>query len=498
MDALSPAMPATITVHAHDAIGQIRPALHGHFLEHLGTATYGGLWVGRTSPIPNIDGLRASAVTYLRELAVPVLRWPGGCFADTYHWRDGIGPAELRPRTVNHTWGGTIEDNGFGTHEFMHLCSLIGAEPYLAANMGSGSPSEVREWVEYCNFPSGSTLADMRIGHGARDPFGVKYWGIGNESWACGGNMTAEEYATLYARFATFIPACGGTAPYLIAVGPNNNDTAWTRQFFTALTSGRMFAPKVHGFAMHYYSWGTCTPTHYTPDAIRTQFASFEGMEHAIVEQRAYLDMYAERAGVPHIDLLVDEWGTWDLSEPDVEAQNGSFWQHNTIRDAVAAALGLNVFHRHADKLGMCNLAQIANVLQASLLTSGPACLRTPTYHALFLMKDHRDRTAVRVESPFSPSRELSVSASRGDRMLVVTCVNPDPVIPRTARLIVDGASVSAVQGEAMIDDDINACNTFESPDRVTSRMVTPAISGGTIALSIPPLSIAHLRITVS
>ncbi|MBK7257211.1 MAG: alpha-N-arabinofuranosidase [Ignavibacteriae bacterium] len=491
-------MPTTITIHAHDAIGVIRPELHGHFLEHLGTATYGGIWVGRDSTIPNIDGLRARAVEYLRTLAVPVLRWPGGCFADAYHWRDGIGPAERRPRTVNHTWGGSIEDNGFGTHEFMHLCSLIGAQPYLAANMGSGSPSELRDWVEYCNYPSGSTLADMRIGNGARDPFAVRYWGIGNESWACGGNMTAEEYAALYARFGTFVPTCGGTTPYLIAVGPNNNDTAWTRRFFTALSAGRMFTPRIHGFAMHYYSWGTCAPTRYTPDALRTQFSSFEGMEHAIVEQRAYLDMFAERAGIPRIDLLVDEWGTWDVSEKEVEDQYGLFWQQNTIRDAAAAALGLNVFHRHADKLGMCNIAQVANVLQASLLTSGPACVRTPTYHALVLMKDHRNRTALRVESPLSPSRELSVSASRDDRTIVVTCVNPDPGAPRAIRLDIGDASISAVEGEEIADNDPNACNTFANPDRIVPHPVTPEVSGDTIAMTMAPLSIMHLRITVS
>ena len=204
-------MPDVITIHAGDVIGVIRPALHGHFLEHLGTATYGGIWVGRDSTIPNIDGLRRSAVEYLRDLAVPVLRWPGGCFADGYHWRDGIGPADRRPRTVNHRWGGVVEDNGFGTHEFMRLCDLIGAAPYFAANMGSGSPAEVRDWVEYCNYPSGSSLADRRVANGAGAPFGVRTWGLGNESWACGGTMTAEEYAALYARFATFVPTCGVT-----------------------------------------------------------------------------------------------------------------------------------------------------------------------------------------------------------------------------------------------------------------------------------------------
>jgi alpha-N-arabinofuranosidase len=491
-------MPDTIIIHARDTIGVIRPELHGHFLEHLGTATYGGIWVGHDSPIPHIGGLRRSAVEYLRELAVPVLRWPGGCFADNYHWRNGIGPADRRPRTVNHNWGGVVEDNGFGTHEFMRLCSLIGAQPYIAANMGSGSPAEVRDWVEYCNYPSGSTLAELRVMNGAAHPFGVRYWGVGNESWACGGNMTAEEYAARYARFSTFIPACGGTTPYLIAVGPNNNDTDWTRRFFASMNGGRMFIPRINGFAMHFYSWGTCTATAYTPDAVREQFKSFGAMEHAVIEQRAYLDGFARRTGIPRIDLLVDEWGTWDVSEPAVEAEHGLFWQQNTVRDAVAAALGLNVFHRHADKLGMCNIAQVANVLHASLLTSGPACVRTPTYHTFRLMKDHRDKTAVRIDTALAPSSEVSVSASRDERMLVVTCANPDPETARTLHLRFEGAVPTAVHGAEIADVDINACTAFESPDRIVPRTIAPDLVRETITVQLPALAVIHLRIMIS
>lgn len=491
-------MPDTLVILATDTIGTIRPELHGHFLEHLGTATYGGVWVGRDSVIPNIDGLRRDAVEYLRELAVPVLRWPGGCFADSYHWRNGIGPAAHRPRTVNHTWGGTIEDNGFGTHEFMQLCTLIGARPYLAANMGSGTPAEVRDWVEYCNFPAGSTLAEERISNGAKDPFNVAFWGVGNESWACGGHMSAEEYAALYARFATFIPACGETTPYLIAVGPNNNDTEWTRRFFTTLGRDRMYAPPVHGFAMHFYSWGTKAATAYTPDAIREQFASFDAMEHAIIEQRAYLDTLTPPLGRGHIDLLVDEWGTWDLSELPVERQNGKFWQQNTVKDAVAAALGLNIFHRHADKLGMCNIAQIVNVLQASLLTSGASCVRTPTWYALTMMKDHRNRTALRVGSSLAPARELSVSASRDERSIVATLANPDPQTARSIRLAFDGETPAAVRGQIIAHHDLNACNAFDRPDNVIPQAIHAELSGDGINVTMPPLSVVHLHIAVS
>lgn len=491
-------MERTVILRTRDAIGVIRPELHGHFLEHLGTATYGGIWVGRDSPVPNIDGLRLEAVEHLRTMGVPVLRWPGGCFADNYHWRQGIGPPSGRPRTVNHSWGGMIEDNGFGTHEFMHLCALTGAQPYLAGNMGSGSPAELRDWVEYCNYPAGSTLADERRANGAPEPFRVRYWGVGNESWACGGHMSPEEYAALYARFATFIPACGGTVPYLIAVGPNNNDTAWTRRFFTALARERAFAPPIHGYTMHMYSWGTCPATAYTPDAVREQLATYDRLEHAIIEQRAYLDSLVPLLGRGQVDLLVDEWGNWDVSEPDVEEAHGRFWQQNTVRDAVGAALGLNVFHRQADKLAMCNLAQIANVLHAPLLTSGDRCVRTPTWYTFALMKEHRGRTAVKVENTSMAAEDVSVSASRDDRAVIVTVANPDPLTGRGVRLVLDGATAAGTECQLIAHADRNACNTFDAPDTVIPHPVAARCSGDIVTVELPPLSVAHMRIALA
>lgn len=533
-------MKRTVVIRTDSAIAEIQRELHGHFLEHLGTATYDGIWVGRNSPVPGIDGLRRDAVAALKELSVPVLRWPGGCFADNYHWRDGVGPAQHRPRTVNHTWGGMIEDNGFGTHEFIRLCSLIGAKPYLAGNVGSGSPAELRDWVEYCNYPLGSTLADERIANGASIPFGVRYWGVGNESWACGGHQTAEEYAALYARFATFVPTCGDTQPYLIAVGPNSNDTDWTRRFFTTLGRGRAYAPPIHGFSMHFYSWGKKRATAYTPDAVREQLASFDEFEHAVKEQRAYLDALTPPLNRGHIDLLVDEWGTWDVSDPAEEREHGRFWQQNTIKDAVAAALGLNLFHRQADKLSMCNLAQVANVLQAPLLTSGDRCVRTPTFHTFVLMRDHRNTTAVAVDSPYSPAQDLSVSASRRERTLVVTLANPDPAESKEVTLVLAGSALAGAapayamstepagnagpaselaasaaragnagpasalvastapagpRGWLIAHDDLNACNTFDHPDTITPRAVDVEVAHGTATVRMPPMSVAHMRL---
>lgn len=490
-------MRRTVTIHLDDTIGPIRPELHGHFLEHLGSATYGGIWVGPDSHIPHLGGLRRDAVEFLRELAVPVLRWPGGCFADSYHWQNGVGAPGSRPVTVNHSWGGACEDNGFGTHEFMNLCELIGAHPYLAANMGSGTPAELRDWVEYCNYPSGSTLALQRSSNGHPAPFRVRYWGIGNESWACGGHLTPEEYCALYARFATYVPVCGDTQPYLIAVGPNSNDTAWTERFFSAFRNGRSYLPPLHAFAMHYYAWGTRRATAYDTATVRMQLASFDEMEKAIVEQRAYLDRHQRLLGGPPIDLIVDEWGTWDLSDRHEEELHGRFWQQNTTKDAVAAALGLNVFHRNADKLAMCNIAQVVNVLQAPLLTFGNLCLRTPTYHALHMLQPHRGGVAVRVSSPYIPSQDLSVSASTKENVLALTIVNPDPGVEKTVMCRVQGAGVLQVQGMLLTHADLNACNSPGNPDAVVPRTWSIRLDDGTLSTLLPANSVLQASITL-
>jgi alpha-L-arabinofuranosidase len=486
-------MAAVVTIHTDETIGEIRPELHGHFLEHLGTATYGGIWVGRHSPIPNIDGLRRDAVMSLRDLGVPVLRWPGGCFADNYRWRDGIGDPGSRPLTVNHTWGAQIEDNGFGTHEFMHLCQLIGAQPYLAANVGSGSPAELRDWVEYCNQPRGSSLAGQRSANGSPLPFQVRYWGIGNESWACGGHMTAEEYCAQYARFATYVPRCGITAPYLIAVGPNGNDTEWTRRFFQRLRAGRNYIPMIHGFAMHFYSWGTRTARDYDAKSLRAQLSTFVDLERAIKEQRAYLDRLTPDPGRCRIDLLVDEWGTWDKSEPDIEEERGLFWQQNTMKDGVAAALGLNVFHRQANNLAMCNLAQIANVLQAPLLTDKDRCLRTPTYHAFSMMRTHKGKTALHIEADPS-TNVLSVSASRSDRSLSVTLVNADPLVPIPISLRLTRGAIADATATILAHPDWNACNTFEEPDVLIPHPHVVRLAGKCWDADLPPMSVVQIE----
>ncbi len=487
--------PATqrILVRTDDEIGLVRPELHGHFVEHLGSCVYGGLWVGKNSRIANLNGYRKQAVDYLRELGVPVLRWPGGCFADDYHWRDGIGPPAQRPKRVNLHWGGYVEDNSFGTHEFIGLCRLLGAEPYLAGNVGSGAPEELRNWVEYCNMPAGSTLAEERARNGSPEPFRVRYWGIGNESWGCGGNMRPEVYADHYRRFAVYVREFGGTKPVLIASGPSGNDMRWSRGFLDGLAGGLP-----HGWAMHYYTGGLDPATSFTVEHMNEQFALYARVEEAIIAQRSLLDSYRNGRNV---GLMVDEWGVWDRIPPADEKAYGKLWQQSTLRSAVAAGLGLNIFNRHADKLLMCNLAQMVNVLQALLLTDGPEgerCIRTTTYHAFALFKPHRGRTAVKVETQDASPLPLSVSASRDPTSLVITFVNPRADADLDLDCTLRGSTARSASAQILHDADWNACNTFEAPDRVAPRNHPVQVEGTRLHLELPRLALATVTLQLA
>jgi alpha-N-arabinofuranosidase len=435
-----------------------------------------------------VNGYRKQAVDWLKELGIPVLRWPGGCFADDYHWRDGIGPLQKRPKTVNIWWGQYTEDNSFGTHEFIGLCKLIGAEPYLAGNVGSGTPRELRDWMEYCNFRGGSTLSDARAANGSPEPFGVKYWGVGNENWGCGGRMTAEEYATLYRRYGNFLLPRGGIGDmkaYLIACGPSRNDVEWTRRFFENMPARSL--SMVHGYAMHFYSNGRLRATEFTPDAMKEQLATFATLEKGILQQHALLRGF-DPAG--NIGLLIDEWGVWDRIPAEDEKRYGKLFQQIPMRSAVAAALGLNIFHRQADKLVMCNIAQIVNVLHSLILTDGPQCVRTSTYYAYELLKPHRNKTAVHIENPDKDSLALSVSASRQNGQMVLTFVNPLHDESMEVECAITGVSPKRAAGRILHHADLNACNTFENPDTIVPKPHAVTASAGGIKLTLPPLSI--------
>jgi alpha-N-arabinofuranosidase len=482
-----------VAVLADAEIGTVRPEFHSHFAEHLGSCVYGGLWVGKNSPIPNIDGYRQDAVTYLKELGIPVLRWPGGCFADDYHWRDGIGPEAKRPKRVNLHWGGYVEDNSFGIHEFIGLCRMIGAEPYVAGNVGSGSPSELRDWVEYCNQPAGSTLAEERAANGSPEPFKVRYWGVGNENWGCGGPMTPEHYGETYRIFTNYIRTFGGTRPFLVACGPNGNDMRWARGLLGALDGRRL----PDGWSTHFYETGTLAPLQFNVDAMSTQFKIFPRVEDTIIAQRALLDSYdsQRRCGV-----ILDEWGVWDRIPRDDEQKFGRLWQQSTMRSAVAAGLGLNIFNRQADKLYMANIAQLMNVLQSILLTDGPEgkhCIRTSTYYAFQLFKPHRSRTAVRVETGSSDPLALSMSASKSGGEVVISFVNPSATADVDVDCSLRGVTARAGRAQILHHTDLNAYNSFDKPDVLVPKAHEIAVEGTRVRLTAPALSVITATVQV-
>ena len=471
---------SAITVCLDEPLGVISPRLHGQFAEHLGNCVEDGLWVGAESRIPNIGGLRTSAVEALRRIRVPVLRWPGGCYADDYHWRDGIGPAKERPRTVNIHWGCTIEDNQFGTHEFIRLCRLIGAEPYLAGNVGSGSVRELRDWVEYCNFPGDSTLARRRGQNGSPEPFGVKYWGVGNELWGCGGHFEPEDYALEYRRYATFLRDFGGTELFLIACGPDGNCAAWTRRFFTKLAR----FPRIHGFAAHYYCGTAGTATAYSTEQWYQLLRRSTRMEDLILEQRALMDEFDPQR---RIGLMVDEWGTWHPPTPGRNPRH--LWQQNTLRDALVAAITLDIFNRHAEKLVMANIAQAVNVLQAMMLCEGERFVLTPTYHVFDMYQQHQGARAVRtiLESPsiaFADDGQagrlpgLMGSASVQGGELTLSVVNPHANLPVEAVIQLRGGACREGRLTVLCDEDLTAHNTFDEPGRLVPRAEPFAVEG--------------------
>jgi alpha-N-arabinofuranosidase len=496
---------ATIDVLLNEPIAAIHPNLYGHFMEHLGGCIEEGCWVGEDSAIAHTGGIRNDIVAALKTVRAPVIRWPGGCFADDYHWQDGIGPRDQRPRRVNMHWGEVIETNQFGTHEFLAFCRAVGAQPYLCGNVGSGTPRELRDWVEYCNFPGDSTLARQRAANGAPEPFGVHYWGVGNENWGCGGNFTPEDYGTEYRRFATYLRAWGGQELTLIACGPNGNDLDWTRRFFTKLRKDFWSGPPIHGFSAHYYCGTAGTATEYTEAQWYELLWKAIQMEPMVVQQRALLDAFdPERK----IGLIVDEWGTW---HPPTPGRNPAFlWQQNTVRDALVAALTLDIFNRHADKVVMANIAQTINVLQALLLTDGEKMLKTPTYHVYALYTAHQGAQSVRAhfQAPeIEVARDgkarklptLSGSASVTKNTLTLTVVNTSATQQIEAGLrLHGGAHATEIQVSTLAypDGDIHAHNTHAAPDAVSVSALR-SVPVPIRAYTFPPASVTRLTLTL-
>ena len=465
--------------------------IYGHFAEHLGHCIYQGIFVGKDSPIPNDNGIRRDVAEAMRRIRLPLLRWPGGCFADVYHWRDGIGAPETRRRTVNSTWGGDVEDNSFGTHEFLELCRQVGCEPYVNANIGSGGIQEMADWVEYLNCGDDSSLARERSQNGHSEPFRVRYWGVGNETWGGGGNMRPEYYADEYRRYQTYCRNYSGTNLYRIACGPNSDDYTWTEVLM------KQAARFMEGLSLHYYT----VPKDWEDKGSATEFdvplyletlKKANHMDELITRHSAIMDRYDPECRVA---LIVDEWGCWHNVEPDT---NPSYlYQQNTMRDAMVAAVTLNIFNRHCKRVTMANIAQTVNVLQSIILTRGDKMVLTPTYHVFDLFKAHMDaeHLGCAVECGQLPNglSQLSVSASQKEGLTTLTLANLSATDEAQVEIV--GVQAGSVRAR-MLCDSIQAHNTFGQPEAVAPRVfegVARTASGLSVAL--PPCSIVELTL---
>ena len=472
--------------------------IYGHFAEHLGRSIYDGLYVGEDSKIPNKEGVRSDIIQALKDIQIPNLRWPGGCFADTYHWKDGIGPKEERPTIVNQWWGGVTEDNSFGTHNFLNLCEELGAEPYLAANIGSGTVEEFTDWIQYVNHAEGSPMAKLRKENGREEPWNVKYWGVGNEMWGCGGNMTPEFYANLYRQYATFMTSWENENDlYRIASGANQDDYHWTEVLMRDI-------PKhlIEGVALHSYSFVEWNDKGSATDFNEEQY--FSTMKTALwmqelIDKHTYImDKYDPEM---EIDLIVDEWGGW--YEVEEGTNPGFLYQQNTMRDAMIAGVTLNIFNNESERVKMANLAQTVNVLQAVALTDGEDMILTPTYHVLKMYTVHHDAQLLPVEfdSPdylFNGETlpAVSVSASRNENGSVnISLVNIDSQKKNKVEIDLSGLDVNNMTATILNSERLQDHNTFDDPENIVIENFKDfRLRRGKLEVTLPAHSVVVLE----
>lgn len=518
-----PAPDSRIEILTGESIGTIAPEIYGHFAEHLGGVVYDGIWVGENSKIPNVAGIRKSLVDALAKIKPSVIRWPGGCFADSYNWRDGIGPKNVRPRGTNFwrdagEWPKDAPDgpwkyetNQFGTDDFLRFCKLSGAQPYIAANLRSLSAKDFYEWVEYCNSPAGTTsLADLRAVKGERDSAKVRFWGIGNESWGCGGNFTPEEYAAEYRRFTAWVPRYGVDLAF-VGAGPNGGDLDWTRRFFTKLNERRALG-SMWGWAMHHYSWnvssgrttdwrqGKGDAVNYPEEEWYELLHEADRIDNMIGD---HWNVMGEIDRTHRVKLVVDEWGAW--YKPGTEVNNTHLLgQQSTIRDAILAGQTLDTFHRHADKVAMAAIAQLVNCLQSLFLAHEDQFVLTPTYHVFDMYSVHQGKNSVRtVFSSPRPNymrnnqpasiRGLNGSASLEGKRLVLTVTNPDLKATRETEIVVRGAAIKLVKGVVLSAADIHDHNSFTEPNRIQPREMQATLTGSTLVHKFAPASVTRL-----
>jgi alpha-N-arabinofuranosidase len=520
----SRAADSRIEVLFDEPLGTISPNVYGHFVENLSGVLYDGIWLGEKSPVANIDGLRKSLIEHMRKIKARVIRFPGGCFADSYDWRDGIGPAEKRPRRTNFWAMGESEKapashhydpNAVGTNEFVHFCKLIGAEPYLAANVRSLPASAFQQWVEYCNSPAGSTtLADARAAAGYPDPFRVKYWGVGNESWGCGGEFTPQEYAVEFRRYSTWLPTYGNNLN-LIASGPNTDDWSWTREFLTeVLRKGPGELRRIYGMALHHYAWNLSRGKTQDWVAGKGEALKFDAVDwYELLREGERMEglvtghwqVLSEFDHQHRVKLVVDEWGPW--YRPGSEATPGDqLEQMPTLRDAVFSGMTLDIFNRHPEKVAMANCAQLINCLNSLYLAHEDKFVITPVGHVFDLYSSHQGGGALRTvfsspnvhydrDGQSASYWGLKGSASVRDKNLTITAVNPSTSDPHLVEIALRGATVKEASMRFLSDADIHAHNTFEQREAVVPQTKPLSMSGGTLVVEFPPASVVALNI---
>ena len=491
---------ATVTIHVNQGKQKIYKEIYGQFAEHLGSCIYGGLWVGEKSNIPNIKGYRKDVFNALKNLQVPVLRWPGGCFADEYHWRDGIGPREQRPKMQNNNWGGTIEDNSFGTHEFLNLCEMLGCEPYISGNVGSGTVEELAKWVEYMTSDGNTPMAKLRRQNGRDKAWKVKFLGVGNESWGCGGSMRPEYYGDLYRRYSTYCRNYDGNQLYKIASGASDYDYNWTKTLMNNV------GHRMNGLSLHYYTvtgWNGSkgSATKFDGDDYYWTMGKCLEIEDVIKKHSTIMD---EKDPKKQIGLLVDEWGTWWDEEPGTI--KGHLYQQNSMRDAMVAALTLNVFHRHTDRIRMANIAQVVNVLQSMILTNDKGIVLTPTYHVFEMYKKFQDATFLPMDlkcdsmqvrdNRMIPMISASAAREKNSNTIVVSLVNVSLDKAQEISFNIDGATAKTVSGRILTCKDIKDYNDFTTPETVKPVIFNGAkVSKSGLKVKIPAKSVVVLEL---
>jgi len=495
-----------LQVEADHPGARIDRNIFGQFAEHLGAGIYGGVWVGKASPIANVRGIRSDVVAALRALKVPNVRWPGGCFADEYHWRDGIGAPERRKTTVNANWGGAIEPNSFGTEEFMDFIEQIGSEAYVSVNVGSGTPHEAAEWLEYMTAGPATSAGQARAANGHAEPYRIRFLGIGNESWGCGGAMTPEYYVSQLKIFSRYVrnynsAQTGEAAMRRIAVGPDGDHVEYTEAVMKAW-QGKVWSWDIEGLSLHAYTTGGWPPRHPSMHFDEGEYAFMLqdtlAMDALIAKHSAIMDRYDPQKKIP---LVVDEWGVW--LAPLAGTNPGFLVQQNSLRDAVLAALNLNIFARHADRVRMANIAQMVNVLQAMIMTDGERMLLTPTYHVFRMYVPFQDATSLPVQVDagtyaYGNARlprldAIAARDTRGSVWLALTNVDPNQSVRVSARIA--GVHPRAAVGEVLTASGVDAVNSFDAPNTVAPRRYAGAVRDGAIMLDVPGKSVIVVHV---